>query len=219
VRSPEAGIDMAWTERGFASRFSIEAPGLLPQPIAIQLALPGEHNRHNALAAAAAALLLGIPGAQIVKGLGQLQPVPGRLQCQRLADAWLVDDSYNANPDSLSAAIRVLATAPGRTTLVLGDMGELGPDALELHRALGAEAREAGISRFFGLGRLSAAAVEAFGPQGRHFAEREALVQALIDGWQADEAILVKGSRSAAMDLVVKALGQYWIDTQQQGHS
>lgn len=218
VRSPEAGIDMAWTWQGFASRFSIEAPGLLQQPVAIQLALPGEHNRHNALAAAAAALVLGIPGAQIAKGLGQLQPVPGRLQCQRLADAWLVDDSYNANPDSLSAAIRVLATAPGRTTLVLGDMGELGPEALELHRAVGIEARDVGIDRLFGLGRLSAVAVEAFGAGAGHFVERDALVQALIEDWQADEAILVKGSRSAAMDLVVRALHQYWIHNYRQGN-
>lgn len=217
VRSPESSIDMAWTDAGFVSRFSIKAPGLVSKPISIELTLAGEHNRHNALAAAAAALVLGISGAQISQGLGQLQPVPGRLHCQKLAGAWLVDDSYNANPDSFSAAIRVLATAPGRTTLVLGDMGELGPDAAHLHEAVGAEAKAAAIQRLYGLGKMAAAAVEAFGSGAEHFTERDALVQALIKGWQAGEAILIKGSRSAAMDLVVKALEQHGTTKRQEG--
>lgn len=233
VRSPEPRAELVWGEEGFASCFSIEAPGLMPgfnqgQPLAIHLALPGEHNRQNALAAAAAALLLEIPPEQIARGLAGLRPVPGRLNCQRLAGAWLVDDSYNANPDSMRAAIEVLASAPApaRTTLVLGDMGELGPDALALHREVGARAREAGIQRLFVTGALSRATLEGFEGQdaashvashvasddveARHFSNHEALAEALVQTWQPGEAILVKGSRAAAMDLVVKALALRW---------
>lgn len=228
VRSPEPRAELLWSGQGFVSRFSIEAPQFMQgQPLDIELALPGEHNRQNALAAASAALLLGIPAGQIAKGLAELRPVPGRLNCQRLAGAWLVDDSYNANPDSMKAAIEVLASAKGRTTLVLGDMGELGPDALALHREVGARAREAGIQRLFVLGTLSKAMLEGFGGQNdasddadaRHCSDRAALVAALIRDWRPDEAILVKGSRASAMDLVVKALVLHWNQQKnQEGH-
>ncbi|MBO9882468.1 UDP-N-acetylmuramoyl-tripeptide--D-alanyl-D-alanine ligase [Xanthomonas sp. D-109] len=144
------------------------------------LPLPGRHNLQNALAAAALALALGVAPARIAAGLAQVQPVPGRQITHTLPDgAVLIDDSYNANPGSLAAAIDALAAAGGERWLVLGDMRELGADAAALHASGGRRARDAGLTRLYALGPLSAHAAQAFGESGRVFDSHAALIEAL----------------------------------------
>ena len=173
----------------------------------VLLPLPGRHNVLNALGACAAALAAGATLADVKAGLENLGAVSGRLQRKRRADGGVVlDDTYNANPASMRAAIDVLRDLPGESWLVLGDMGELGPGAEQLHADIGAFAREAGIPRLFTLGRLSAQTARAFGPQAQAFDTLDALVTALRAQLRADVAVLVKGSRSAGMERVVQAL-------------
>ncbi|MBJ6980248.1 UDP-N-acetylmuramoyl-tripeptide--D-alanyl-D-alanine ligase [Luteimonas sp. MC1895] len=148
---------------------------------AVALALPGRHNVANAMAAAALALACDAPLAAIAEGLTLARPVQGRLVRHRLPGAWLVDDSYNANPGSLAAAIDTLATAGGGGWLVLGDMRELGEDAEALHAAAGRRAREAGVARLFALGTLAAKAAEAFGEGGAVFTSHAELAAAVKD--------------------------------------
>ena len=176
----------------------------------VTLALPGRHNVRNALAVAALTLAAGIPLAQVVAGLGSAQPVAGRQVRQRLlSGATVIDDSYNANPGSLAAAIDSLALEPGAGWLVLGDMRELGPDAARLHAEAGLRARSAGLQRLYALGELSAAAAEAFGEGGYVATDHAGLAARLqADLAAASEAptVLVKGSRGSAMDKIVSAL-------------
>jgi UDP-N-acetylmuramoyl-tripeptide--D-alanyl-D-alanine ligase len=203
----EASADV--TARGIVadadgSRFVLATPQGEAQ---VQLALAGRHNVRNALAAAAMALGAGVPLEAIRAGLGEARSVAGRLVRHRLGNgAWLIDDSYNANPGSLDAAIDTLAAAGGEGWLVLGDMRDLGDDARALHAAAGRRAKAAGIARLYALGELSEATVEAFGAGARHFDSHEALAQALRDELHGDVRILVKGSRGSAMDRVVAAL-------------
>jgi UDP-N-acetylmuramoyl-tripeptide--D-alanyl-D-alanine ligase len=173
----------------------------------VVLPLPGRHNIANALAASAIALALDIPLATIAGALSAAEPVKGRLVRHRLANgAVLIDDSYNANPGSLNAAIDTLAATGSERWLVIGDMRELGEDAVALHAEAGRRARRAGIGRLYAVGPLSAAAVEAFGEGARHFDGHEALVDALRVDLHAGVRLLVKGSRGSAMDRVVAAL-------------
>lgn len=173
----------------------------------VTLALPGRHNLRNALAAAALALGAGIPLAQVAAGLAEARPVAGRQIRHALrSGAVLIDDSYNANPGSLAAAIDALAAAPGEGWLVLGDMRELGPEAEALHAAAGRRARAAGLKRLYALGPLSAAAAAAFGAGGRVFGTHAALADALDGELHAGVRCLVKGSRGSAMDKIVTAL-------------
>jgi UDP-N-acetylmuramoyl-tripeptide--D-alanyl-D-alanine ligase len=177
----------------------------------ITLPLPGLHNVRNALAASALALAAGAPLDAIVQGLHQAQAVAGRQVAYTLANgATVVDDSYNANPGSVSAAIATLASSGAEAWLVLGDMKELGPDAEALHAQMGEQAREARIARLWTVGPLARAASLAFGERGAHFDSQHALVAALKEAMdKADAAqlrVLVKGSRSSAMDQVVAAL-------------
>jgi UDP-N-acetylmuramoyl-tripeptide--D-alanyl-D-alanine ligase len=166
------------------------------------LAIPGLHNVRNALAAAATAHALGIPVTAIAEGLARFRPYTGRLQVkQGRGGAIVIDDTYNANPDSVRAAIDVLATCPAPTVLVLGDMGEVGERGPEFHREVGAYARAKGIARLFALGEASREAVGAFGAGARHFDTPEALIEALNG-----RSILVKGSRFMKMERVVAAL-------------
>ena len=155
------------------------------------------------------------PLSAIAEGLAAARPVAGRLVRHRLpGGAWLVDDSYNANPGSLAAAIDTLSTARGGGWLVLGDMSELGDDAVALHEAAGRRAREAGVARLFALGGLAAKAADAFGEgasvAGSHDELAAALRAALagLDGGAPAPTVLVKGSRGSAMDRVVRALLQ-----------
>ena len=173
----------------------------------ITLGLPGRHNISNALAAASLALAAGITVAQIAAGLARAVPVPGRQIAHQLPNgAVLIDDSYNANPGSLAAAIDALAASQDEGWLVLGDMRELGPDGEALHAQAGRRAREAGLKRLYTLGPLSAAASTAFGEGGQHFQSHQALAAALATELHAGVRCLVKGSRGSAMDTIVKAL-------------
>jgi UDP-N-acetylmuramoyl-tripeptide--D-alanyl-D-alanine ligase len=197
------------TARGIAtdaggSRFVMATPaGEVP----VQLALDGRHNVRNALAAAAMSLAAGVSLGAIRDGLAEARAVAGRLVRHRLGNgALLIDDSYNANPGSLDAAIDTLADAGGEAWLVLGDMRELGDDARALHAAAGRRAKAAGIARLYALGELSAATVEGFGAGARHFDSHEALADALRADLHGGVRILVKGSRGSAMDRVVAAL-------------
>ena len=171
----------------------------------IQLNLLGEHNVANAMAAAAAAQALGITPAAIKAGLEGLQPVKGRTVAQLAPNGVrVIDDSYNANPSSVCAAIDILAGFAGRKVLVLGDIGELGQWAEEGHRQVGGYAAGK-VDALYAVGPLMAYAVEEFGPAGRHFNDQASLIAAL-QSEQGDTTLLIKGSRSAAMEKVVAAL-------------
>jgi UDP-N-acetylmuramoyl-tripeptide--D-alanyl-D-alanine ligase len=191
-----------------ATHFMLRTPlGELP----ISLRLSGRHNVLNACAAAAAAWATGASGDDIRQGLAALAPVKGRLQLKRAGDGLrILDDSYNANPSSLRAALQVLALAPGRHWLVLGDMGELGGNAMELHGEMGEAARLAGIDQLYTVGVLTRYTAERFGAGARHFAAQEALIAALQAALEDADAlpvtVLVKGSRRMAMERVVAAL-------------
>ncbi len=174
--------------------------------IRLTLPLPGVHNVRNALAAASAALALGLGNDAIAAGLAGFAGVKGRLQYKAgLHGAHLIDDSYNANPDSMRAAIAVLAAMPGKRVLVIGDMGELGSGEAELHQHIGESARAAGIDRLLALGDLSVKAARAFGPGGQHFETIEDLLAELENQLDPDTAVLVKGSRFMHMERVVKS--------------
>lgn len=174
---------------------------------AITLALPGRHNIRNALAAAALALGVGAPLAKVAEGLNAARSVPGRLISYRLDNgAVLIDDSYNANPGSLAAAIDTLSEGGGEAWLVLGDMRELGVDAEAMHAEAGRRAKSARIARLFTLGQFSAAAAAAFGEGATHFETHDALADALRTQLHEGVRVLVKGSRGSAMDRIVTAL-------------
>jgi len=174
---------------------------------AVELQVAGEHNVRNALAACAAAHALEIPPHAMQRGLAGFAGVAGRLQ--RRATAFpgvVIDDSYNANPESMKAAIRVLAAEPGRRVLVMGDMGELGESARDLHAEVGAFARSQGIDALFALGADSVAAVEAFGAGARHFAGLEGILAVARAEAGQGATLLVKGSRFMRMERVAEAL-------------
>ncbi|MFZ9641928.1 MAG: UDP-N-acetylmuramoyl-tripeptide--D-alanyl-D-alanine ligase [Candidatus Methylopumilus sp.] len=175
--------------------------------VALVLPAPGLHNVRNALAAAAAALALQVPLADIATGLSHFAGVKGRLQSKAgWAGAKLIDDTYNANPLSMQAAIDVLKASSGQRIFVMGDMAELGADAASMHAEIGQYAKAAGIQHFLALGALSQEAVTAFGEGAQHFASVETLVDALKPMLNADVTVLVKGSRSMRMEQVVDAI-------------
>jgi|GEM_PF-8324 len=175
--------------------------------IRFKLQVPGEHNVRNALAAAAAAVALGISAETIAAGLSGFTGVRGRLQKKPAPHgALIIDDSYNANPQSMRAALAVLAAIPGKKIFVMGDMGELGDDAAALHRQIGAVARDAKVDRLFALGELSALAVSEFGVGAAHFASVEALVASIHPLLAPNTTLLVKGSRFMQMERVVEKL-------------
>lgn len=172
----------------------------------VQLNLLGVHNVRNALAAAACAKAMGVSLDGIVAGLNAVKPVKGRTVAQLASNGVrVIDDSYNANPTSVCAAIDILAAFGGRTLLVLGDIGELGDWAEQGHREVG-EYAVGKVSALYATGPLMAHAVKAFGSQGRHFATQAELIAALSAEQDSTTTILIKGSRSAAMDNVVAAL-------------
>lgn len=202
-------IRTTWDADGFRTEWIAHTGRAHPggaRDIPLALRLAGHHNVRNALAATAAALSLGISEDAIRAGLAGLQPVAGRLCPRRCGELHVIDDTYNANPDSIAAAIEVLAALSGRRWLVLGDLGELGADAPRLHEEVGKLARAAGIERLITTGILSAAASRAFGPGGRHFKDRQALIDWLPGVVGATDRVLVKGSRLARMELIVAAL-------------
>lgn len=175
-----------------------------------RLSLPGKHNVANALAAAAAAGAVGISLDDIVRGLESWQGVKGRLQSKTINDLHVIDDTYNANPASIKAALDVLAMQPGMKVFVMGDMGELGDASVSLHRKSGEQAKELGIDACFTLGELTAITAQAFGRNAQSFTCVEHLVDALQkaiqDNCDRPINILVKGSRSMKMERVIELL-------------
>jgi UDP-N-acetylmuramoyl-tripeptide--D-alanyl-D-alanine ligase len=189
---------------GFLTRFTLNSP--LGTGTAIELQMGGRHNVSNALAAAAAATAAGATLQHVVAGLAAVRAVPGRLQFKKAASgAWLIDDSYNANPSSVRAGIEVLASLEGRKWLVLGDMAELGEYSKSSHAGIGEFARQRGVERLYATGTLAALAVESFGPGGQWFADASQLAQALSAA-TPDVRMLVKGSRVNRLERVVEAL-------------
>ncbi len=183
---------------------------LTPQgEIDINLPLLGRHNVHNALTAAACALAVQAPLTAIQQGLNRAAAVSKRLnEYQGCAGARVIDDSYNANPLSVKAALEMLATAKGEKVLVLGDMKELGSNAEHYHRELGATAQRLGIEQLYAYGELSQLAAESFGAKAQHFSDQSLLISALKSILHPQMTILVKGSRSMHMEQVVAAIVQ-----------
>ena len=205
-----------------ACRLEIQAP---QGRVDLRLEIAGLHNAHNALAAASACLAVGIGLEDIAAGLAAFRPVGGRgTRLQTPDGIRLIDDSYNANPDSVRAAIDLLAQQPGTRILVLGDMAEVGVQGPQFHAEVGAHARARGLDGLLALGPQSAATVTAFGAGARHFASLEALVAALRmqcaagpqasgDPASASCSVLVKASRSMRMERVVAALMEKNVQT------
>ena len=179
-------------------------------PLACSLAIAGRHNVRNALAATACALAAGVPLAAIAQGLTAFVPVKGRSRAFGVQHGarhiTVVDDSYNANPDSMHAAIAVLAELPAPRLLVMGDMGEVGDQGPQFHTEAGAHARACGIEQLFTLGVQSAQASAAFGTAGRHFDNMAQLQAALQAQLPTLGSVLVKGSRFMKMEQVLDAL-------------
>lgn len=199
--NPAADISGAWQTHATGLRLSVQTPS---GDFTADLQVPGEHNARNALAATAAAIALNLPLESIALGLEKFGGVAGRLQRKPARHgAVVIDDTYNANPASLKAAIAVLAQAAGKRVLVLGDMGELGEHAAEFHAGIGGAAAKSGIDMLCALGELSLEAVRAFGSGAQHFGRIEDLCAALEAELGRDTTVLVKGSRFMKMERVV----------------
>ena len=197
-------IHTASDRQGFVTRFVMHTP---QGTVDIELALAGKHNVINALGAAAAAVTAGATLEQVAAGLAAMRPVAGRLQWRTTTTgASLIDDSYNANPSSMQAAIDVLANQSARRWLVIGDMGELGDFAVEAHREAGRYAREHGVERLFAFGSLAALAAESFGAGSTRHSDIQDLIAVVRNELTADVCLLVKGSRSNRLERLVQAL-------------
>ncbi|BAN36296.1 UDP-N-acetylmuramoyl-tripeptide--D-alanyl-D-alanine ligase [Sulfuricella denitrificans skB26] len=200
---PQAEVSASFKLQSFGSEIVLVTP---TGKFTVALPVPGEHNVRNALAAAAVAQALEVDNATIVAGLAKVSSVKGRLlKNPCLHGATMIDDTYNANPGSVRAAIAVLAGMPGKKMLVLGDMGELGENARALHAEIGAAAKAAGIDLLFTLGDLSSAASQSFGEGGRNFEYIEDLLHEIENRLAPDVTVLVKGSRFMQMERVVKS--------------
>ncbi len=172
----------------------------------VSLKLLGHHNVMNALAAVSAAIAMKIPLDAIRAGLENLVPVKGRLQLKNgLNGSRIIDDTYNANPTSLNAALDVLAEFPGKHFLALGDMGELGEQSASLHRTAGLQAKDKGVDRMYTLGSLSCYAAEKFGGQTYCFSDQDKMIEKIKNDLAQDVTLLVKGSRLMQMERVVAA--------------
>ena len=210
VRMVDFGVDHPaevtgrYAFTGFGSEIALHTPA---GSASVRLHVPGRHNVLNAVAAASAAISSGAGLDAVARGLESFRAVKGRMQRKsgRLG-AVVIDDSYNANPDSVRAAIDVLAAHRGATILVLGDMGEVGEQGEAFHGEIGRYARASGIRRLLATGALSRHAVEAFGQGATHFQDLDRLVAAAVAELGADAAVLVKGSRFMRMERVVAAL-------------
>jgi UDP-N-acetylmuramoyl-tripeptide--D-alanyl-D-alanine ligase len=200
----EAEVTAKWQPKGMGSHMVIVTPQGL---IEVEFALPGQHNVMNALAATAACLAMGVKLSAIQAGLKNVKAVPGRSQLKSgRGGATLIDDTYNANPASLQAALNVLSACKGRRILVMGDMAELGEESQALHEQIGRQAAQSGIDGLYATGEFSRSAVQSFGKNGHHFNTQEDLISALQSLLGPDVTLLIKGSRSARMEQVVAAL-------------
>ncbi|MEJ2608834.1 MAG: UDP-N-acetylmuramoyl-tripeptide--D-alanyl-D-alanine ligase [Candidatus Thiodiazotropha sp.] len=196
--------EMRWAKQGFLNHMLVHYQG---ECFEVQLSLAGRHNLMNALAAIAAALAMKCSVEEIQKGLASVGAVDGRLQLMISPAGYrLIDDSYNANPDSVGAAIEVLQSAPGERYLVLGDLAELGTHSSDWHAEIGRRAKQAGLDHLYGLGTLSRYAVESFGIGGESFSELNELLDVLSETAHSGDVVLIKGSRSAGMERVVRCL-------------
>ena len=183
--------------------------------ISVQLSLQGRHNMMNALAATAAALAAGASLMDIAAGLTSVKAVPGRLERKpAINGAQILDDTYNANPASLAAALDVLGECRTHRYLALGDMAELGNQSVEFHAHAGRQARDKGVHRLYAVGEYSQHAAIAFGEKGRHFTGQEQLISQLRKDLNDKATLLVKGSRSAHMERVVAALCEQRVEEQ-----
>jgi len=190
--------------RGLESMLRIDTPWGQAECV---LPMLGIHNALNALAAAAACLSAGAPLAAVTAGLSNCGGVHGRLQrCVGPRGALVLDDTYNANPDSVRAGIDVLVRMSGRTVLVFGDMGEIGETSAQAHAEVGAYAKDKGVGCLYTLGTMSENAASRFGSGGQHFSSVDALLEVLAPSLDAGDTVLVKGSRFMRMERVVKAL-------------
>lgn len=204
------GIDHAADVHGTVRQHGLETELELSAPegrASLRLRIPGRHNARNAVAAAAACLAAGIPLAAVVAGLEAFSGVKGRLQRRAGKNgAEILDDTYNANPDSVRAGIDVLASTIGRKLLVLGDMGEIGEASGQYHDEIGGYAKSQGIDRLFALGDAAQQAVRNFGEGARHYCNLEKLLGAVEKELGPETTVLVKGSRFMKMERVVEAL-------------
>ena len=203
-------IDHSADVQGKVRQHGLETALHLTTPVGevnIHLNIPGRHNARNAVAAAAACLAAGIPLSAVAAGLGAFSGVKGRLQ-QRAGrnGAVILDDTYNANPDSVRAGIDVLAATIGRKLLVLGDMGEIGEASGQYHDEMGGYAKSQGVDRLFALGEATQQAVRNFGEGARHFCSIEKLIVAVDKEMAPETTVLVKGSRFMKMERVADAL-------------
>lgn len=201
-----ADVQASYQEKdgGYAVRLSTPAG-----EVVFALPVMGVHNVRNALAASAAAYALGVSNADIATGLAGFSAVKGRLQNKMaIHGARLIDDTYNANPDSMKAAIDVLANQTGEKILVLGDMGELGADAARLHREIGQYAKAKGLKQLYCMGELSLEMVHGFAVGARHFDDAALLAEAIKPQLSAQVTVLVKGSRFMKMERVVDLLDE-----------
>ena len=193
-----------YAEQVATSRYRLTA---FNQQAELTLKVPGRHNVMNALAAVSVTRSLGLPLAAIVASLSEFENIRGRLTAHNTPLGYrVIDDTYNANPLSVSAAIDVLAEMPGKRLLVLGDMAELGINAGQLHAEIGSRAKNAGIDALYATGNLSRQTVAAFGDNGFWFQHKNELIAALMESLTAGDTVLVKGSRSAAMEEVVEQI-------------
>jgi UDP-N-acetylmuramoyl-tripeptide--D-alanyl-D-alanine ligase len=201
-----SAADITRRDGGEGLEFTLVGPGL---SLSIQLPMVGQHNLLNALGAAAASLAAGVKPQSVQAGLATVQNVGGRLRRVTCASgATLYDDSYNANPASVKAAMEFLAGQPGETWLLFGDMGELGADAEALHAEVGHQARALGIQRLLATGPLSQASVAAFGSGARHFQDADALYAQAVEQLHPGVVMLVKASRFMALDQLVARLAE-----------
>lgn len=211
--SDDANVSCTWKPAEFGSEITVK---VRDHSFVVNLAAAGAHNVRNALAAIACCLAIGLHRKAIVRGLEAFTPVSGRLQRKAATSgATVIDDTYNANPDSVRAAIDVLALAAAPRVLVLGDMGEVGQEGRQFHIEIGAYARGRGIEQLYTLGELAQHASTAFGAHGRHVADIDALKQALQVSAPAGATVLVKGSRFMHMERVVQHLTG---ETRQETH-
>ncbi len=186
------------------AQFTLQSP---VGKISIHLVLAGEHNLLNALAAAAAASQVGASLNDIKIGLEKMQGMSGRATVlESRSGAMIIDDTYNANPCSVAAALQLLAHYPGKSIFVMGDMAELGSKAVYYHQQIGQLAKKLNIEHVYTYGELTVFTTQAFGPLGKHYVSQEALIHALQPLLQKGVTMLVKGSRRAQMEKVVQAL-------------
>jgi len=177
------------------------------QKTSIKLALAGEHNIKNALAASAACIALGVDVAQIKQGLEQLNSVKGRMQLQATKKGYrVVNDSYNANPASLQVALEAIHANATKFWVALGEFGELGAESSEIHKEMGLQIKRAGVTRLFATGKLTKHTVDSFGDGASYYAQQGELIAAIQKEIECDVVLLVKGSRSQKMDVVVNSL-------------